>query len=156
MQIANHDKKLFLISFDLAGYFVHLASVMFPSLHGIINFGFRSIQKEVVRGIAGDVICNTPCPTLFIMGTNSKHSDVNHLKLYKKNFTMPVGSVIVGYADHNLKVNENALIKMGISQSCVDRMVVVSNFKYCLELSYRNFYRNMSLISLILYVLQEI
>ncbi|KAE9551545.1 hypothetical protein FO519_005238 [Halicephalobus sp. NKZ332] len=127
-------KKIFLVCFDQAGSFVHIASQSHRNLYGIIDFGFRTIAGEKIRGIVGDNICNTACPSLLILGTDSKFSDIRHLEIMKKNFIHPVGSIVVGNSDHLLKMDPDVLVKHGITQSCVDRLIMehVADFvDYC-------------------------
>lgn len=121
-------KKIFIACFDQAGSFVHIASQAHTNLYGIINFGFRTIAGEKIRGIVGDSICNTVCPSLFVLGTDSKFSNIQHLEIIKKNFKYPVGSIVVGNSDHLLSTNSEVLTRYGITQTCIDRLIMVRQF----------------------------
>uniref|UniRef100_A0AC34QAY4 Adenosine deaminase n=1 Tax=Panagrolaimus sp. JU765 TaxID=591449 RepID=A0AC34QAY4_9BILA len=124
IEIKRENYKIFLFCFDVSGDFAHLISHLHPNLSGIINFGFRTFTSNTQRGIPGDSICNTECPTLFILGEKSKYSNMKHLRTFKENFIMPVGSIVVGNADHHLKIPHEILMKKKISQACVDRIVL--------------------------------
>lgn len=72
----------------------------------------------------GDRINYTYCPTLMIVGEKAKSSSMREIQIMRKNMIMPASLVVVGKADDYLYMPPEYMARKGITQSCVNRMIV--------------------------------
>ena len=102
------------------------------SVSACICLGFPMHTLEGVRGEADDPILDLKTPVLFVVGQNATQCRADDVEDMREKMKADTGLVIVGGADDELRVSKNKKSAEGLTQSMVDRCIVVSNHHFML------------------------
>ncbi|KAE9549163.1 hypothetical protein FO519_007631 [Halicephalobus sp. NKZ332] len=122
--------RIFVACWGGSGLYVHEAALTVDGISGIIDFAIPLKTPIGYRGMFGDRINYTYCPTLMIVGERARSSSVKEIEIMRKNMIMPASLLVVGKADDYLYMSPEYMARKGITQSCVNRMIVEHVVKF--------------------------
>uniref|UniRef100_A0AC34QPF2 Uncharacterized protein n=1 Tax=Panagrolaimus sp. JU765 TaxID=591449 RepID=A0AC34QPF2_9BILA len=116
--------RIFVACWGSASLYVHQAVLDVDGISGIIDFAMPLRTPYGFRGLAGDSICYTYCPTLLVMGENAKMSSKEEIAMLRRNMLGSTSLLTVGKADDSLYLPPDYMAKKGITSACVNRLIV--------------------------------
>ncbi|UMM32239.1 hypothetical protein L5515_006111 [Caenorhabditis briggsae] len=116
--------KVVLVGYGASTYLVHRAANLVGGISAIISIGFPVMSPLGRRGTADDEILLTYCPTLFIVGAEGKRFNSRAMAEMRESMIANTGLVVVGHASDTLLVPTSMLLRIGISQTVVYRMML--------------------------------
>ncbi|CAI2354875.1 unnamed protein product [Caenorhabditis sp. 36 PRJEB53466] len=117
--------RIVLVGYGAATYSVHRAANLVGGIFAIISIGFPVMTKFGRRGTADDEILLTYCPTLFIVGAEGRHFNNEAItELRASMINQQTGLIVVGHSNDHLQVPSSVLVRLGINQTIVFRMVL--------------------------------
>ncbi|CAO4376639.1 unnamed protein product [Caenorhabditis nigoni] len=116
--------KVVLVGYGASTYLVHRAANLVGGISAIISIGFPVMSPLGRRGTADDEILLTYCPTLFIVGAEGKRFNSRAMAEMRESMIANNGLVVVGHASDTLLVPTSMLLRIGISQTVVYRMML--------------------------------
>ena len=90
-----------------------------------ICLGFPMFTMEGIRGDADDPILDLKHPVLFVVGQNATLCRPDDIEDMRERMKTDTGLVVVGGADDELRVSKHKKKAEGITQSMVDRCIMV-------------------------------
>ena len=90
-----------------------------------VCLGFPMQTLAGFRGDVDDSIYDLKCPVLFVLGQNSSDSNLDDVEDMRGRMRSETGLVIVGGADSNLRVSKHKKKAEAVTQSMVDRCILV-------------------------------
>ncbi|EGT43605.1 hypothetical protein CAEBREN_13288 [Caenorhabditis brenneri] len=120
----NSGYNIVLVGFGATTYLVHRAANIVGGISAIISIGFPVMTPFGRRGTADDEILLTYCPTLFIVGSEGQRFDNKAMTELRSSMISNSGLVVVGHASDLLLVPTSLLLRLGISQTIVYRMIL--------------------------------
>uniref|UniRef100_A0A7E4V9G3 Myb-like domain-containing protein n=1 Tax=Panagrellus redivivus TaxID=6233 RepID=A0A7E4V9G3_PANRE len=116
--------RIFVAAWGVSCLFVHDIILDVSGISGLIDLAIPMFSPYGSRGIAGDKMLLTYCPTLLVIGEMAENSVYADVVDILENFTGQAGLIAVGGADDNLIVDVNTLAEYGITQACISRLII--------------------------------
>uniref|UniRef100_A0A7E4W954 Flocculation protein FLO11-like n=1 Tax=Panagrellus redivivus TaxID=6233 RepID=A0A7E4W954_PANRE len=116
--------RIFVAAWGLPCLFVHEAVLDVSGITGLIDLAIPMMSPHGHRGIVGDKMLRTYCPTLLIIGEEAENAVVADVVDCLENFVAQAGLIIVGAADESLIVDVETLTRYGLTQACINRLII--------------------------------
>ncbi|EFO99775.1 hypothetical protein CRE_18565 [Caenorhabditis remanei] len=116
--------NIVVVGYGASTYLVHRAANLVGGISAIISIGFPVITPYGRRGTADDEILLTYCPTLFIVGAEGQRFNNEAMTELRASMISNTGLIVVGHASDLLMLPTSFLIRLGISQTVVSRIIL--------------------------------
>ncbi|KAF7993334.1 hypothetical protein HCN44_006394 [Aphidius gifuensis] len=96
----------------------------------VVCLGFPFNTVEGKRGTPDDMLMDTRCPVMFVIGQNATSVRVNDVEELREKMPNETSLIVIGTGDDHLRISRNKKTLEGITQSIVDRCIIdeISDF----------------------------
>lgn len=121
----HRDRPTVLIGWN-AGAVLALRAALEAPVHACVCFAFANLTIDGLRCDIDDDFYDLTCPVLFVVGQFSSTCDINTLQDFRSGCKAITGLLVVGGADDELRMGSEKLQMEALTQSMVDRCILVS------------------------------